>query len=95
MIRPWTLVVVVGLVGCTPAPPADTAKGRCQQQIDSDPAVKAVMVEGVSRGMDVVWQAELGRARLKSFNDCMVAAGAAPPGGVEPVDKARYGLGWY
>jgi len=40
-------------------------------------------------------QAELARARLKSYNDCMVAAGAAPPGGVQPVDRALYGTGWY
>jgi len=95
MIRLSTLLVVVGLVGCAPAPPADTVKGRCQQQIDSDPAVKAIMVRGVSVGMTPPWQAELARARFKSFNDCMVAAGAAPPGGVEPVDRARYGAGWY
>ena len=95
MRRVVGLALVVGLVGCSPAPPADTARGRCQQQIDSDPAVKAVMVQGVSRGMMPDWQAELARARLTSFNNCMVAAGAAPPGGVEPVDRARYGAGWF
>jgi hypothetical protein len=94
MRRVVGLAVVVGLVGCTPAPPADTAQGRCRQQIDSDPAVQAVMVQGVSRGMMPDWQAELALARRVSFNNCMVAAGG-PSGGVEPVVRARYGLGWY
>ena len=95
MIRVLGVAVVVGLVGCAPAPPANTVQGRCQQQIDSDPAVQAVMLQGPPRGMDVVWQADLGQARRKSYNDCMIAAGAAPPGGVEPVNRARYGTGWY
>ena len=95
MIRVVGVAVVVGLVGCTPAPPADTAQGRCQQQIDSDPAVQAVMLQGPPRGMDVTWQADLAVARRTSFNSCMVAAGAAPPGGVQPVDRALYGTGWY
>jgi hypothetical protein len=95
MIRVVGLAVVAGLVGCAPPPPAGTVQGRCQQQVEYDPAVQAVVVQGVSRGMDVTWQAQLSRARLKSYNDCMIAAGAAPPGGVEPVDRARYGTGWY
>jgi hypothetical protein len=95
MIRVVGLAVVAGLVGCAPAPPANTVQGRCQQQIDSDPAVKAVMVKAAMTGLTPPYQAELARARLKSYNDCMVAAGAAPPGGGQPVDRALYGTGWY
>jgi hypothetical protein len=95
MMRLVGLALVLGLVGCAPAPPANTAAGRCQQQIDSDPAVQAVMVQAPSTGQSLPWQRELALARHKSFNDCMIAAGAAPPGGVQPVDSVRYPTGWY
>jgi len=89
------LVVAVALAGCAPAPPAGTVQGRCQQQVENDPAVKAVLVQAAMRGMDLPWQTELALARHKSFTDCMIAAGAAPPGGVEPVKGVRYPSGVY
>ncbi len=95
MIRLVGLVLVVVLAGCAPAPPAATVQGRCQQQVENDPAVKAVLVQATMRGMDLPWQTELAQARRKSFNDCMIAAGAAPRGGVEPVNGVRYPSGVY
>ncbi len=89
------VLAMVALAGCTPAPPADTVAGRCREQADNDPAVKAVLVQASSTGMGLPWQAELARTRHKSFYDCMVAAGAAPPGGVQAVDSVRYPSGWY
>jgi hypothetical protein len=87
--------VVTGLAGCAPAPPADTVQGRCQQQVDNDPAVKAVLVQASSTGMSLPWQTALAQARHKSFTDCMVAAGVTRPGGVEPISGTRYPLGLY
>ena len=89
------LVLLPALVACSKAPPADTAQGRCEQQVNDDPAVKAILVDAPSRGWDPIWQAELNRARRKSVYDCLAAAGVAPRGGVEPVEHAHYGLGWF
>ena len=83
------------LAACSSAPPATTAQARCQQQVNDDPAVKAILVNAPVMGAEPVWQEQLAQARRKSVNDCLVAAGLAPPGGVEPVSRARYGLGWY
>jgi hypothetical protein len=91
----WLVGVVVVLAGCAPAPPASTVEGRCQQQVDNDPAVKALLVQAPSTGQGLPWQTALAQARRKSFNDCMVAAGAAPRGGVEPVNGVRYPSGVY
>jgi hypothetical protein len=89
------LAVVLGLVGCSPAPPADTVQGRCQQQADDDPAVKAVLVQATTRSGEPPWQAELAQARHKAVQDCLIAAGVPVRGGVEPVNRAHYGLGLY
>jgi hypothetical protein len=90
-----SVLVAGGLAACSSAPPATTAQARCQQQVNDDPAVKAILVNAPGMGADPTWREQLAQARRKSVNDCLVAAGLAPPGGVEPVNRARYGLGWY
>ena len=95
MSRYLALALLPVLAACSTAPPATTAQGRCEQQVDQDPAVKAVLVQAPAWSADPGWQELLRLARRKSVNDCLVAAGFAPPGGVEPVNRARFGLGWY
>jgi hypothetical protein len=89
------LALLPVLAACSAAPPATTAQGRCEQQAYQDPAVKALLVKAPAWSGDPGWQEELRLARRKSVNDCLVAAGLAPPGGVQPVARARFGLGWY
>ncbi len=101
MKPPLVLALLAALAACgAPGPPRSTAvlgpdAARCQQQTDNDPAVKAVLVQAPSRSGDPVWQQQLADARRKAVNDCLVAAGVAVRGGVEPVARAHYGLGWY
>jgi hypothetical protein len=90
MVGSWT-----GLVGCAAPPPATTAQARCEQQVYDDPAFKAVFVEVSVHKEDPRYQEQLVLARRKSVNNCLVAQGLAPPGGVQPVTGAHYGLGWF
>jgi hypothetical protein len=77
------------------APPATTAQGRCQQQVDQDPAVKAILLQAPARSGEPRWQEELAQARRKSVINCLNAAGIPQRGGVQPVSRAQYGAGWY
>jgi hypothetical protein len=95
MIRYRALVLLPMLIACSPSPPATTPQARCQQQVDSDAAVKALLVQAPARSADPRWQADLADARRQSVTVCLTAAGLAPRGGVEPVARARYGLGWF
>jgi len=95
MIRHWALALLPMLIACTPSRPATTPQARCEQQTDSDPAVKALLIQAPARGADPRWQADLAAARRQSVNACLTAAGLAPRGGVEPVYQAHYGLGWF
>jgi hypothetical protein len=95
MSRYLALALLAVLAACSAAPPANTAQARCQQQADNDPAVEAILVEAPAWGADPQWQEKLALARHKSVNDCLVAAGLAPRGGVEPINRAHFGLGWY
>jgi hypothetical protein len=44
---------------------------------------------------DPVYQQQIAELRRVAVNRCLTAAGVAPPGGVEPVYRAHYGLGWF
>lgn len=94
-LAPLVIFAAWGLVACSSAPPATTAQGRCEQQVNSDPAVKAVLIDAPTRGADPLWQQQLAVARRTSVNNCLAAQGLAPRGGVEPVAGAYYGLGWF
>lgn len=84
------------LAGCSsPPPPTDTARQRCEWQADKNPAVQKVLQQQALRSGDPAWQEELALARRKAVDACLVAAGVALRGGVQPVSRARYGLGWY
>jgi hypothetical protein len=91
------LSAIVGgvLVACSSKPPASTVQARCQAQVDDDPAVKAILVKAPGMGADPGWREELAQARRKSVDDCLSAAGVVVRGGVEPVSRARYGMGWF
>jgi hypothetical protein len=93
----FALLVAVGwgLGACASAPPANTAQARCEQQVYDDPAYKAVLVDASTYNIDPRFQERLAQARRKSIYNCLVAEGLAPPGGVQPVSRARYGLGWF
>jgi hypothetical protein len=80
-----------GLVACSSAPPANTAQGRCEQQVYNDPAFKAVLVDSSTYGTDPRYQEQLAQA----VYNCLAAQGLAPRGGVQPVAGARYGAGWF
>ncbi len=99
------LALLAVLAGCgAPGPPPSavaqrTALGpqeaRCQQQTDNDPAVKAVLVQAPLMSGDPAWQEQLAQARRKAVDTCLAAAGVAVRGGVQPISRAHYGLGWY
>ena len=57
--------------------------------------MKAVLVKAPAWSSDPQWQEQLAMARHKAVNDCLVAAGLAPRGGVQPLNRAHYGFGWY
>jgi hypothetical protein len=95
MKRSIVLALLPVLAACGSSPPADTAQGRCEQQVNSDPNVKAVLVDAPAWGEDPHWQQQLAQARRKSVNDCLIAAGVTVRGGVQPVDRARFGSGWF
>jgi hypothetical protein len=83
------------LAACSPPPPANTPEARCQQQEDQDPNVKALLVQAPVEGQKPEFQQQLVMARRKALNDCLTAQGLAPRGGVEPLQGAHYGLGWF
>jgi hypothetical protein len=83
------------LAGCAPAPPADMAQGRCQLQADKDPAVQELIFQQLANPGEPGIDQQLALARRKAVNACLDAAGVATRGGVEPVSRAHYGLGWY
>jgi len=93
--RVLAALAVCALAACSPSPPPTTVQGRCQQQANDDPAVKAIQVQAPTFGSDPAWQASLQRARRNAVSACLSAAGIAQPGGVEPVGRARYGAGWF
>jgi hypothetical protein len=90
----WILLLMLTACGAPP-PPATTVQGRCEQQTDQDPAVKAVLAQAPARSGEPRWQEELAVARRKSVTDCLAAAGIKQRGGVQPISRAQYGLGWY
>ena len=90
-----SLLLPLLLMACSSGPPADTAQARCTQQTNQDPEVKALMIQQASRIGDPSWQAQLDVARFNAMNACLVALGAAPRGGVEPVIRPAYGLSWF
>ena len=72
-----------GLVACSSAPPANTAQGRCEQQVYDDPAFKAVLVGLVDAAhRSTLPGAALLQARRKSVYNCL-GPGLAPRGGVQ------------
>jgi hypothetical protein len=83
------------LTGCSSKPPADPVQAKCEKQSYDDPAVKALTYDRPAQVGDPVWQQQVAEARRIAINRCLTASGAAPPGGVEPVMRARYGLGWF
>jgi hypothetical protein len=83
------------LVGCSSTPPADPVQARCQQQSYDDPTVKAMLYDRPGYSGDPVYQQQIAELRRVAVNRCLTAAGVAPPGGVEPVYRAHYGLGWF
>jgi len=96
MTRYLAVALLPLLAACAAAPPTDPAHARCQQQADQDPAVQALLVKAPAWSSDPQWQENLAMARRKAANDCLVAAGVAPArGGVEPINRTHYGLGWY
>ena len=95
-MKPWIAMAMLAmLAACTPSPPADTPEARCQQQEDRDPNVKALLVQSPVEYQHPEFQQQLVMARRKSVHDCLAAQGLAPRGGVEPLQGAHYGLGWY
>jgi hypothetical protein len=92
-MRPYIVLALLPLLAACARSPADTPLARCQQQADSTPEVKALLVDAGARGGDPEWQWDLAMARRKAVNDCLAAAGQAPRGGVEPVRRPNYGLG--
>ena len=89
------LALLALLAGCTPPPPATTPQGQCQQQVDQDPAVKALIADGPLRSSEPRYQEDLAQARRKAVSDCLTAKGLQQRGGVEPVSRAKFGLGWF
>jgi hypothetical protein len=92
-MRPHIALALLPLLAACAGPPADTPLARCQQQADTTPEVKALLVDAGARGSDPGWQWNLAMARHKAVNDCLAAAGQAPRGGVEPVRRLNYGVG--
>jgi hypothetical protein len=93
----WWLAVAMAamLTGCAARPPADTPEARCQQQVDQDPNVKALMVQAPYSNMNLDFQQALMLARRKAVFDCLAAQGLAPRGGVEPVHPVPTGTSRY
>jgi hypothetical protein len=89
------VAVAWGLVACASAPPANTPQARCEAQVYDDPAFKALYVDAAARNADPRYQEQLALVRRTSVNNCLAAQGLAPPGGVQPVSRALYGLGWF
>ncbi len=95
-MKPWIAVAIPAiLAACAPQPPADTPEARCRQQQDEDPNVKALLVQSPVEYQKPVFQQQLLMARRKAVTDCLAAQGLAPRGGVEPLQGAHYGAGWF
>jgi hypothetical protein len=94
-MRRLALLMVGLLAACSQSPSPTTAQGRCEQQADQDPAVKALITEAPLRSGDVVWQSQIAAARRTAVYACLNAQGLAPAGGVQPVHTVEYGSGAY
>jgi len=95
MMRVVALGVVGVLAGCAAAPQDSAVQERCQFQADKDPAVQELVFQQLARPASPILDQQMAMARRKAVDSCLTAAGVALPGGVEPVSRARYGLGWY
>jgi len=95
-VKPWVAVAIPAiLAACAAPPPADTPEARCRQQVNQDPNVKELLVQSPADYQKPEFQQQLEMARRKAVNDCLAAQGLAPRGGVEPLQGAHYGLGWF
>lgn len=86
-----SLVLLALLAGCTSPPPATTPQGQCEQQVDQDPAVHALLVQAPVYSYDPIWQTKLSLAQRKALNTCLTVKGLPSRGGVQPVLLAPYG----
>lgn len=91
------LCLLAALAACAPRPPppADPLLARCQRQADDTKEVRDLLVRAPSRRGDPQFENDLAMARRKAVDACLTGAGHPPRGGVEPVNRAHYGLGYY
>lgn len=87
-------VMISGLLlgGCSLFQETDNSvEGVCARQADNDPQVHQLMMLRLSsNGLSQQLEGPYNSARRQAIQSCLYGHGAAPPGGVAPVQTNRY-----